>query len=593
MATTSLVSFERLSQYDGLLKNLMSAEDAKAIKRVSYDSSTRVLSFYKTESAPQSGEDTPYATVTIPDTSSFISKIANPTAGDFVTVTSTGELVDAGASIDYDKILVAEGTGGASDVMLDDYIGSIPGTASSTTVIGYAAEVAAAEAADAISGVTGSATIASKSGNVVTIKAGVAQADAAISNDSGSDIVLAAVAATGAADDVTYDNTTSGMTATTVQDAIDELEGGLGTAAAANVATSAIQEESTDTGLVSAAQVATFVASEISGLEGAMHFVGVVNRQEGESDSQAIARVVTSPTAGDVIVMGDTAKEYIYDGTNWREVGDEGLYVQKSTTIAGVNLEDNITKTELLTALNVEDGAEENVIETVKVNGSALTPATKAVDILIVEGATNGTLAVNGTDVAVHGLGSAAYTDSTAYDAAGTAQGLIAALDADDIVYEEGAGGDPNTSVKDALDTLFDAIGSGGSVDDKISAAIEALDADVDASGTAQHSGTFVVSGITEVDGVITAVDSVEVEVAGAAAAAVAALDSNTSTATNTADSSLTVLTEIGIVDGIISTKKTNTLGSAATHADTDFMLSADWTVATEQEIQSLFTSGS
>lgn len=50
-------------------------------------------------------------------------------------------------------------------------------------------------------------------------------------------------------------------------------------------------------------------------------------------------------------------------------------------------------------------------------------------------------------------------------------------------------------------------------------AGIANLDADVDATGTAQHSGTFVVSGITQVDGLITAVDSVEVETAGAAAA--------------------------------------------------------------------------
>jgi len=39
----------------------------------------------------------------------------------------------------------------------------------------------------------------------------------------------------------------------------------------------------------------------------------------------------------------------------------------------------------------------------------------------IAEGATNGTISVDGTDVAVHGLGSAAYTASTAYDAAGEA----------------------------------------------------------------------------------------------------------------------------------------------------------------------------
>lgn len=42
----------------------------------------------------------------------------------------------------------------------------------------------------------------------------------------------------------------------------------------------------------------------------------------------------------------------------------------------------------------------------------------------ITEGATNGTIAVNGTDVAVHGLGTAAYTATTAYDASGQAQAV-------------------------------------------------------------------------------------------------------------------------------------------------------------------------
>ena len=46
----------------------------------------------------------------------------------------------------------------------------------------------------------------------------------------------------------------------------------------------------------------------------------------------------------------------------------------------------------------------------------------------VTEGATNGTIAVDGTDVAVHGLGTAAYTASTAYDAAGTAQSLVTNL---------------------------------------------------------------------------------------------------------------------------------------------------------------------
>ena len=57
---------------------------------------------------------------------------------------------------------------------------------------------------------------------------------------------------------------------------------------------------------------------------------------------------------------------------------------------------------------------------------------------------------------------------------------------------------------------------------------IATLDADLDASGTAQHSGTFVMSGVTEVDGVLTSVDSVEVEAAGAAAAAKSTIDAYT-----------------------------------------------------------------
>ena len=64
-------------------------------------------------------------------------------------------------------------------------------------------------------------------------------------------------------------------------------------------------------------------------------------------------------------------------------------------------------------------------LEKVKVNGTALSIADdKSVNVLVAEGATNGTIAVNGTDFAVHGLGSAAFTESSAYATA--AQGALA-----------------------------------------------------------------------------------------------------------------------------------------------------------------------
>lgn len=57
----------------------------------------------------------------------------------------------------------------------------------------------------------------------------------------------------------------------------------------------------------------------------------------------------------------------------------------------------------------VTAGGEPNVLNGVKVNGTALTIADKMVDILIAQGSANGTLSVAGKDVAVKGLAALAY----------------------------------------------------------------------------------------------------------------------------------------------------------------------------------------
>ena len=62
-----------------------------------------------------------------------------------------------------------------------------------------------------------------------------------------------------------------------------------------------------------------------------------------------------------------------------------------------------------------------------KVTVAATTALTQAVEKAnsavqsVIEGATNGTISVDDTEVAVHGLGSAAYTDASAYDVSGAA----------------------------------------------------------------------------------------------------------------------------------------------------------------------------
>ena len=110
------------------------------------------------------------------------------------------------------------------------------------------------------------------------------------------------------------------------------------------------------------------------------------------------------------------------------------------------------------------------------------------------EGSTNGTVAFNGEDVPVHGLGSAAYTESSAYDAAGAASGVQTTL--------TGTAADAST-----VNTIY---GAKKYADEKATAAqtaaegyadglIAALDSDGQTAGPGE-----VISVVTQADGVIT-----------------------------------------------------------------------------------------
>ena len=72
--------------------------------------------------------------------------------------------------------------------------------------------------------------------------------------------------------------------------------------------------------------------------------------------------------------------------------------------------------------LKVGSIAKNKLSAAVQASLSLADSALQAADIT--EGSTNGTISVDGTDIAVHGLGSAAFTDATAYDAAGEAQAV-------------------------------------------------------------------------------------------------------------------------------------------------------------------------
>lgn len=62
---------------------------------------------------------------------------------------------------------------------------------------------------------------------------------------------------------------------------------------------------------------------------------------------------VTNPKTGDTVVEAD-GKEWLYDGNDWREVGDENIYALKNTEIAGLSLASDISSAALSSALGLD-----------------------------------------------------------------------------------------------------------------------------------------------------------------------------------------------------------------------------------------------
>lgn len=94
--------------------------------------------------------------------------------------------------------------------------------------------------------------------------------------------------------------------------------------------------------------------------------------------------------------------------------------------------------TNAINALDVADTAVANqyVSQVVETDGKIAVTRAELPVKSVTEGSANGTIAVNSADVKVHGLGSAAYTEASAYETAGAAAAAVAALDKADSAQE-------------------------------------------------------------------------------------------------------------------------------------------------------------
>lgn len=72
----------------------------------------------------------------------------------------------------------------------------------------------------------------------------------------------------------------------------------------------------------------TDVTNAVAGLSGAMHFVGTSTTNPAEG-TVTISEEVYQGKSGDVVLYNQ--KEYVYNGTNWIELGDETSYAVKGS----------------------------------------------------------------------------------------------------------------------------------------------------------------------------------------------------------------------------------------------------------------------
>lgn len=175
-----------------------------------------------------------------------------------------------------------------------------------------------------------------------------------------------------------------------------------------------------------------------------------------------------------------------------------------SATIVAGSINDAALAQDAVTTAKIADGNVTKAKLSTELQ-AALNKAESAIQ-LIASGSENGTIAVDGIDVPVTGLGSAAFTESSSYDAAGSAATVEANANAKINAVEENLGG--------RITALENAVGGEGSVATQIEDAkteaintakaytddsIAGLDANV--TSAAVEAGKGIQVQVIEVDG--------------------------------------------------------------------------------------------
>lgn len=264
---------------------------------------------------------------------------------------------------------------------------------------------------------------------------------------------LATVATTGAAANVSIADAGNLITATNVEAALQEIVTNLNNANTANAVT---VEKTTGGANDTYAYRYVFKQGGTALTNGTIDIAKDMVATSGSLVHPTAQDPITiggeSVTSGAYIAMnianGDTFYINVADLIEYNTFSDTDTMIKVTDTNHTItfNLIDaSITKAKLASGVQASLDAADSAVQSV------------------VTGSTNGTISVDGTDVAVYGLGSAAYTASTAYDAAGAAAAVVG-------TSSDAASANTVYGAKKYAEGLFDAL-SQSEIDDAITAA--------------------------------------------------------------------------------------------------------------------------
>lgn len=231
------------------------------------------------------------------------------------------------------------------------------------------------------------------------LEAGVSEAKSAASS-----------AATAAGTSIT--DTAGNFDATTVEDALSELASDIKDASTASTVTVTSSTPTSD----------EYAAAYTIAQNGKT--VGTINIPKDffvKDISVEECTVADQPKSG--LSVGDKYIDLEVNIANGSATSKH-VYLACNDIITPYTTEQNATEVQL--SISTGNVISATLSDSVK---TSLGKADSAVQSITV-GTTNGTISVDGTEVKVAGLGSAAYTDSSAYDAAGAADDVKSAIDA-------------------------------------------------------------------------------------------------------------------------------------------------------------------